>query len=200
MLHRTPVRPSIDIDVLVSQTEVTDAEVVLATLEYVRVIETTAGVEPDHAHGWSAEGKFPVDLHWSFAGADAARFFDVLSQSTEMMTVATTRVEVPDRAATALIVALHAAQHGARVESALDDLRQALRVTEMDTWRRATGLARDAGATDAFVAGLGLVADGTPFLARLELTGAQIPARIALRLGTEPHTADGFVWLTSTPE
>lgn len=189
VLHGEPSRVPLDIDLLVSPTDLDASEQVLAAAGYRRMTESTVGIEPDHAHIWVKDREPTVDLHWSFSGADPERFWPTLSRSTDRDP---SGIEVPNADGVALIVALHAAQHGALDSVAMRDLERALDVLDSAAWVRAAALADDAGASEGFAVGLGLLPAGERMLGAIGREPASISAQAALRRLTPPHTSEGF--------
>jgi hypothetical protein len=100
--------------------------------------------------------------------------------------------------ARAVVVVLHAAQHGARVQKPLDDLAQALAQLPVEVWEAASALARRLDATTAFAAGLRLLPEGSVQAATLGLP-IQHSAETTLRADTARPMALGFDWLARTP-
>jgi hypothetical protein len=83
---------------------------------------------------------------------------------------------VPSEPASALIVALHAAQHPDRRSTPARDLSRALERVDMETWRAAAALGERLGAGPAFAAGL-----------RLDPGGHDLSRGLGLGQGTSRH-------------
>jgi hypothetical protein len=150
-----------------------------------------------------APGTFPikVELHHTLALllSPPALVWRRFTEGVDSIDVAGVRVAVPSPSVSALIVALHAAQHGIvydRWLSPLEDLRRALDRVDLETWRAASALARDLSAGPAFAAGLRLEPVGRDVAERLGL--GDRPLRAARVLGTTPM-ALGVERLISTP-
>jgi hypothetical protein len=148
-------------------------------------------------------GTFPVkvELHHTLALllSPPSLVWQRFTEGVDTIEVAGVRVTVPSPSVSALIVALHAAQHAIvydRWLSPLEDLRRALDRVNLETWRAASALARDLSAGQAFAAGLRLDPAGRDIAERLGL--GDKPLRAARVLGTTP-TALGVERLISTP-
>jgi hypothetical protein len=148
-------------------------------------------------------GTFPVkvELHHTLALllSPPSLVWQRFTKGVDTIEVAGARVTVPSPSVSALIVALHAAQHAIvydRWLSPLEDLRRALDRVNLETWRAAAALARDLSAAPAFAAGLRLDPAGRDVADRLGL--GDKPLRAARVLGTTP-TALGVERLISTP-
>ena len=112
-----------------------------------------------------------VELHHTLRLVLAPRplVWQRMTEGLHTIEVAGAPVNVPSRSVSALIVGLHAAQHGDRWLPPLHDLRRALDREDLETWRAASALARDLGAGPAFAAGLRLDPIGRQVADRLEL-------------------------------
>ena len=152
----------------------------------------------DHAHVWTAPDRLPIELHWTIVGADERRCWDVLADETETAQVAGELVEIPNEAARCLIVALHAAQHGAGAAQTLHDLERALTTAGEDVWVRSLELAVAVGAETPFVAGLDLTARGHALRNALGLRAPALTDSELRALLTAP-TARGFWGLSRHP-
>jgi hypothetical protein len=148
-------------------------------------------------------GTFPVkvELHHTLALllSPPALVWRRFTEGVDTIEVAGARIAVPSQSVSALIVALHAAQHAIvydRWLSPLEDLRRALGRLNFETWRAASVLARDLSAGPAFAAGLRLDPAGRDVAERLGL--GDKPLRAARVLGATP-TALGLERLISTP-
>jgi hypothetical protein len=148
-------------------------------------------------------GTFPVkvELHHTLALllSPPSLVWQRFTEGIDTIEVAGALVEVPSRSVSALIVALHAAQHAIvydRWLSPLEDLRRALDRLNLETWQAASELARDLSAAPAFAAGLRLDPAGRDVAERLGL--GDKPLRTARVLGATP-TALGLERLISTP-
>ena len=197
------VRTYIDVDLMVSQEDLSRAEEVLSRLGFAdHTLEgVIVGDRPTHAHTWVrlSDGA-ALDLHYTLLGADAPadEVWRVLREHVEQMTVHDSAVTVLDPAALAVVVALHAAQHGTSVEQPRDDLARALELLPAPVWEAASALAARLDATAAFATGLRLLPPGEELASRLGLP-VKGSTETVLRASTPPPTALGFDWLARTP-
>jgi hypothetical protein len=141
-----------------------------------------------------------VDLHHTLAtvSAPSALVWQRLWCGARTVDVTGGRVSVPGPVGSALIVALHAAQHGIVASKSLDDLERALVVLEPDVWRQAAGLAEELGAAAPFALGLRLSEQGRVLADRLELTDEKVPREQRLVWGSAPGAAFSIEWLAGT--
>jgi hypothetical protein len=169
-------RPYDDIDILVRERELRAAEDVLRAggFRYVH----------DDWHGriW-LRGPINVDLHHRILGlaAEPDRVFEVLLGSSERFELGRGSIRMPSPAARALLIALHAAQHGPDLPHPLEDLRRAIERLAEETWEEAALVATEFDARDAFATGLDLLPEG---------------ASLRGRLGFDPHPWAGVPELT----
>src|SRR5918995_226267 len=185
-----------DVDLLLSPTDFSTAESVLAGLGFLRF--PVAGVE--HADTWSHESAhMEVELHRTLIGvsADPGRLWEVLSHRTEPLALGNTVVEMLDAAGRTLHVALHAAQHGTGGEKPLEDLARALNQVPRVTWECALSLGEELDATEAFAAGLRLMPEGERLATELQLSDKASPSTI-LMTGSPPPAALGLARVAST--
>jgi hypothetical protein len=189
-----PPRASSDVDVLVSLDQFESAE---AALSAVGLSRSSYFVEPgiEHHSIWEADDHVPVELHWTLVGVDESKVWDVLSRETETAVLMGEPVEIPNEAARCLIVALHAAHHGAGVTAIVDDIEKALVVAGTETWRRAFELAAAVGGWTAFAGALSLTPRGRELLAKLGASPPVLGERQALSLLTPAPTSVGFYFL-----
>jgi hypothetical protein len=193
-------RFSTDVDLLIEPGSRSAAEQVLEQLLFRPLPQNIGPDEPRHAQAWERDGNpVDVDLHVSVAGAGAPvdEVWRVLSRETEQIVLAGAPVEVPAASARALLLALHAAQHGANWEQALRDLERALARLPDEAWRMAAALAGELDATPSFAAGLELVEGGEALADRLELP-KQRTVEATLRAWTAPDLTLGIHRLTTT--
>ena len=120
-------RASVDVDLLVDPSDVSRAEATLSALGYGLESEVTPGVE-HHASLWRAAGRVAVEIHRTLPGTDPRLIWSVLGGETETAEIAGEAVPIPNEAARCLIVALHAAHHGAGESAPLYDLERAVNV------------------------------------------------------------------------
>jgi Uncharacterised nucleotidyltransferase len=196
-------RNYIDVDLLVSPDRFGTAERALESLGFAHVptMMQRSDDRPVHARTWYREAdSAAVDLHRTIIGARAADavVWDTLSRETESIQVGGRQLEGLNAAATALVVALHVAQHGRQTPKPLDDLRQALERLPQATWKEAARLARQLDATESFGLGLRLLPGGKSLADDLGLP-VILTAEGMLRSRTPPPTALGFEWLTHVP-
>ncbi|MFL5868074.1 MAG: nucleotidyltransferase family protein, partial [Thermoleophilaceae bacterium] len=201
LLYGDELRSYADVDLLVSSRDLETAEAVLDGLGFERgpiVVEPDLGLP--HAYPWRrADGSF-VDLHQTLAGAGVAppEAWAALEGRTKVERVASTEIELLDDPARALVVALHASQHGADAPKPIEDLRRALELLPEDVWREAAGLAGELDAEIAFSSGLRLLADGDALAERLSLPDADL-VDASRKAGSSTRLALGFNRLASTP-
>lgn len=186
-LYRDPTeRPYGDIDLLVAPEQFAAAESVLTQLEY------TLCAKNDHADDYLRAQPYLVhcDLHRTICwlGVSHSIAWQLLSRDTERITVGGINVEILAAPARALLLALHAAQHGVGISKPLEDLRRALASVDESTWDHAATLARQLGATAAFARGLALIEPGQRLIERLGVSPAG-PVELHLRATTAPSTA-----------
>jgi hypothetical protein len=195
-------RTYVDVDLLVAPRDLERAEKVLTQLGFSPADGAPARADrPRHARVWEREGDAAVvDLHTTLAGVGIApqEAWDFLAAAVDETVVGGEPVETFDLPARALHVVLHAAQHGARSAQALADLERALDRLTLETWRESEGLARRLDALPAFVAGLGLTADGETVARRLELdrvSSVEAELRVGAAREETLGSALGFAWL-----
>jgi hypothetical protein len=124
-----------------------------------------------------------VDLHRTLIGAsDSPLTWTALSEHAEPLQLATGQVTGLDEAGLAVIVTLHAAQHGVALRHPLDDLERAVTQLPIGVWRAAHELARAIDAHEAFGGGLALVPGGRE-LARALAVETVVTGRVALAAG-----------------
>jgi Uncharacterised nucleotidyltransferase len=192
----TGVRTYGDTDVLVAPGQVEIAVDVLTSLgfslralsRYNNAISGGGGHGQCFARG-GMDGEL-VDLHSSVVGAAAEReaVWSALSRDTESIEVAGVDVEGTGVAANALIVALHAAAHGAGHARTQEDLARALDRADIGTWRDAHALAVEVDAVECFAAGLRTLPAGAEVAAVLGLPDA-VSADVVLRAYGAPRGA-----------
>jgi hypothetical protein len=166
-------RVSADIDLLVSPDRFDDAAAVLRDLGFrKRYSEARPSEQTEHADEWALAGPLPVavDLHRSlFLVTDPARAHAVLSRHTEVISCGAVPIDAPDDAGSALIMALHAAQHLGQTTRPQDDLRRAIARLPAATWTQASERATELGVSPAFALGLRTVPEGDALAAMLAL-------------------------------
>ncbi len=195
-------RISADVDLLVAPPDRVAAEHALASLGFKPF--PTNVVEDRYALPWSRRGNpVYVDLHLTLLGVNVSneKAWDVLSRETDEMTIGGVSAAVLAPPARAMHVALHAAQHGARFERPLEDLRRALAQLPLEVWRDAADLASELEAEPMFAAGLGLLVPGKALLRTLGFPERKTveTVEVALLARSPPHVALGLHRLTTLP-
>jgi len=170
-------RPYDDIDVLVRERELRAAEDVLRRGGFRFVHDDW------HGRIW-LRGPINVDLHGRIVGlgAEPDQVFEAVLGSSERFPLGRGSIRMPSSAMRALLIALHAAQHGPDLPHPLEDLRRAVARLPGETWEEAADLAGELDARRAFATGLDLVPEG---------------AALRGRLGFEPHPWTGVPEVTT---
>jgi hypothetical protein len=154
-----------------------------------------------HADVWEprAGSGIPVDLHWTLVGVEAepAECWRLLAGSTNVLRLCGEDIEVLPPEGNALQVALHAAQHGPNRPQGMADLERALDRFDGGTWRAASGLAEELGASEMFSAGLRLLPAGEALATSLGLSRHK-SVRTAVMSGSPPPLALGVEKLAQT--
>lgn len=154
-------------------------------------------IGPMHADSWHRRGDAAaVDLHRALPGMrmGAANVWVAMADRSETMRVGRIDVRVPRPAARALLVALHAAHHGASAQRPLEDLSRAIDRVPLKTWREAVEIAEALHATPSLTVGLRLLPAGQELAERLGLPSAELIDAV-LGKGPGGRTALGFVRL-----
>jgi len=184
-----------DIDLMVPAYAFSAAEHVLRSMGFVRGTDP-ANHQPRHAKTWRRLDngvKLPIDLHHTLVGVSdtAAAVWETLSSETEPMRLAGKELNVLRPAARAVVVALHAAEHGAEIAQPLADLSRALERLPEEVWQAAAEIAERLGASPAFVTGLSLHPVGREYAGRLP--PVEVSLAIALRARTPPPMTRGLL-------
>jgi hypothetical protein len=161
-----------DADLLVPVHKLDTAESTLEELGFSRFPGDSSPLRAnDHAQPWIQEDGIAVDLHRTLFGAGVAPedVWNILWRAREPMSVAGAVVPVLTRPARALLVAVHASQHGPEREQPLEDLRRAIARVDEATWEAAAELAARIELAPTFARGL-----------RLDPTGAELAERLGL--------------------
>jgi hypothetical protein len=158
-------RPYTDADLLVAPPDLPRAGLVLERLgfELRRDDRELVGIFEPHHQQWSRRGGTErIELHWRLAGigADPLHVWSALSAGTEPIEVGGVTGESLDQPRIALVVALHAAQHGRTRGTPLADLERALDRFPEKAWSESLSLALELQALEAFTAGLRLAERG----------------------------------------
>lgn len=168
-LYEGEARPYGDIDVLVAPDRVAQAQGVLAA----RGFRTGPGLAPPqtpHARPWLRPGDGAVaDLHWTVSGSclGPRETWEVLRSHADWSALGGGEVLALDRTAGALLVVLHASQHGSGKPVA--DLDRLLERLEPDEWPAVLSLAERLNAEYGLADGLRLRPAGRDLAARLGL-------------------------------
>lgn len=202
-LYPEGTREYADSDLLVEPARWEQAGDVLASLGFANRMDDGGMPEWWREHSndwWRALDGVSVDLHRSLPGVltDPEAAWQVLAESSEALTVARARVTILGIHARTMLIALHAAHHGARWNPALEDLERALSLLDDTVWSAAAELADRLDANDAFRAGLRLTPRGTALASRLHLPDG-ISVETALRASTPPPVALGIERVAQAP-
>ena len=191
-------RGYVDCDLLVADDRIDTAAELLAQLGFRRSPLDLRDDWPRHAQVYLRSG-VAVDLHRTFVGADVAPsvVWREFAARTTTMHVGGTDVEVPAPSARALVVVLHAAKDGQRVDKVDRDLQRAIDRVPGDLWADAMALAQRLGAVEAFAAGLRRIEDGAALAGRLGLPTSLTP-ELAMRTRPVPPLATGINWLVTS--
>jgi Uncharacterised nucleotidyltransferase len=197
-------RNYIDVDLLVAPRDFDTAERILAGLgfDHVPTMMQRPDDRPVHARTWTRQADLAtVDVHRTIVGARAPdeTVWSVMSRETEPIRVGTSQLEGLSVVATALVVALHAAQHGDKSAKQLGDLERGVERLPRDVWEAARRLASSLEAAEAFEAGLRLLPAGADLAESLGLATNSPTTETALRASSPPPTALGFEWLANVP-
>ena len=190
-----------DCDLLVSPDHLAAAGKVLAWLGFRAVEQAEVPRDrPVHGRLWMREGSAPVDLHARIpgVGVDPSAAWSILSSHTERFEVAGAQVDVLRPSGRALLVAMHAAQHGPRLDKPIRDLERATSRLSDGVWRDSTLLAEALEASDMLSAGLRLVEGGERLADQLGLppAGSTEARLLASRVPTHAITVE---WLAQMP-
>lgn len=183
-----------DIDLLVAHSDLQRAENLLYGLGF------RYAAESEHARAWiRGRDGITVDLHKTLLGVGVppVEAWPLLAAETEPMRVGRASINVFNPSATALHVALHAAQHGVLGTRPADDLMRAVDRLPEHVWAQAAELAVQLAALPAFAAGLRLDARGAELAEALGLSRDR-SVETALRIASPPVTALGFQRLATT--
>jgi hypothetical protein len=178
-------RPYGDIDLLIAPDCFALAGCAMAEHGFVRVEDALRESEyTTHHERWIRPGTQPVkvELHRTLLPLNAvppSLVWRQLTAETETVEVGGCPIETPSDPAAALILCLHAGQHGAAEPRPISDLARAVDRVSETTWRRAAALAVELRAGPAFAAGLGLVPAGRDLGRALGLDTTAPPSRPA---------------------
>ena len=185
-------RTYLDSDLLVPAPERGRTEAVLTGLGFSQLLRAgeTPGGEDTSMH-WTREAdRSNLDLHVELSGARAApaRQWELLSPRTGQIEIAGLSVRCLDDAGRALLVALHAAQHGNQFDGPVRDLTAALTCVDLATWRAARELAVALDALGAMGAGLRTLPAGTQLADALDLHESADTETLLRAAGAPPLT------------
>jgi hypothetical protein len=196
-------RPYADIDLLVPEDRLSDVRRVLGQLGLTESeIETRfATGRPRHAETWLRLGDgLSVDLHRTVIGVGIPprALWEAISRGREPLNVGGLDVSTPSAPARALLVALHAAQHGPGWSQPLEDLDRALKRVDAETWGHARRLADELDATASFAAGLRLLPAGRSLAEKSGFPRDHLPDN-RLRGADRFHVTQGLGWMLDRP-
>ena len=188
-----------DIDLLVAPDQSEAAALALAELGYAnRHGGLRAEDLPGHAYHWARGGsrRSEIDLHHRlfWVRGHAGEAWRELSANTEILELGDARVEILGVTARVMLVAMHAAEHGARSNKPIRDLALALERVAEPEWRRASALAGRLGAGEAFASGLALLPAGADLAERLRLH-QRASVEMRLHAETMQPTVLGLKWM-----
>jgi hypothetical protein len=192
-----------DIDLLVAPERFDAAQRCLVKLRFEQPLARSHDHETaDHHELWVRHGRLPavVELHRTLylVSAPPALVWRRLSEGSHPIEVAGTQVDTPGLPVCALILGLHAAQHGVAVRKPIRDLESALGRVAFEDWSAAAALAQELGAAGAFAMGLQLACGGGELTDRLGLSTQCASRSVRLLARTPPHTAMGIEQLFTT--
>ncbi len=185
------LRAYADIDLLLEPDRVKRAERLMQRLGFRRASRGPLGrlgwragvaarlLDPPHAIAWIRDrDRFTVDLHHTLPHVRAAgeEVWRALDAHRTTITVVEFRARTLDRAASALLIALHAAHHGPAWNRARTDLQRACEVLEPDDWNAAARLARRLDVEAAMGIGLATMPEGAAIARGLGLQTKPTPA------------------------
>ena len=193
-----------DVDLLIAPDQFGTARACVRELGFNRY---GIGLHPhenaEYHESWLRTGPYPavLELHRTLhlLSAPPELVWQRLSADSETIEVAGTPIRVPRTAGRALIVGLHAAQHGHKHEQPMQDLQRAIERADTATWQEAAGIARELGSLPALSAGLRLVPEGWQLTRTLGISSEQAARSVRLLAATAPDTAYGIEQLVSTP-
>ena len=181
-------RTYVDADLLVANDQLDGARRILGALGFaVHEAGRPPPGEAEHAEPWRRRGEpGGIDLHFTFfgCGVPPEEVWPLVAAGTDTLDVGGTQVEIPSVEARALLVSLHAAQHGAGFAKPEEDLRRAIAIAGEDVWAGAAALAARLDAELTFSSGLGLVQGGSDLARRLGLIDPAVAS--AALAGTGP--------------
>jgi hypothetical protein len=195
------VRPYVDSDLLVSPSGFDLASSVLVRLGFEELTHEVDTPERGLAHAvpWlrHRDGA-QLDLHRTLTGTgvDPADLWECLIAQTEPIEVAGEVVDALSPPGRAMMLALHARQHGAAAKPVADVLHGLDRLPEA-VWRDAAALAERLDATAAMAIGLRRTLEGGALADRLGLPSADFAERVSTP-GSHDRVALGIRRLAHT--
>jgi hypothetical protein len=184
-----------DIDLLIDSCRERDAQHVLSALGFRLLAPGSPSAQTNPALGQKVQAvggvyastwlrpsdDLVVDLHRSLpqVHVNESRVWSALTGHLEATMIGGAPTYVLDRPATAMLVALHAANHGPTGERAVSDLQRAVEVFDLECWNQARAIASTLEAVDSMAAGLSLTPEGCRVAKELGLVPM---ASAALRL------------------
>lgn len=182
LYDRSERRSHGDTDLLIRPNDLARSEALLTTLgfEPERDRSWVEGWPEPPARPWVRSGDHALlDVHRNLAGVEVGddALWVALADELEPMELAGVEVTVLSPAARACHLALHVAQHEAKVDQPVADLERALERLDRATWVRAADLAKQLGAVSAFTLGLASVPAGEQLAHELDLPTRQQAAR-----------------------
>lgn len=195
-----------DIDLLVHPADRSKAEAALKALGMSsRYDGTSPAWAEEHADAWlSSRRTFAVDLHrhlWGVA-VEPRDAWQVLWADHAVLSLTGTPsvdVAVPSLPARMLLIALHAAHHGAPGCKAVEDLRRACETQDEELWRRAVDLGGRLECLGAMAVGLMLHESGERVRRRLLPDVVAQMERSVPTMWSAPPTAEGLLRFLETP-
>jgi hypothetical protein len=186
-----------DVDLLVAPDDFVRAERVLANLGF-----EPSAITPPAGHAQllrRQRDSAAVDLHRAVVGVGIPEreAWNILVDCTEAMSLGGEEFEVLRPQARAMLLALHAAQHGVGKPQPLEDLGRGLQRFEKAEWSASAGLADRLEATEAFATGLRLLPPGEALAAQLGLP-LETSVGTVLRARTAVDMSLGFERLAQT--
>lgn len=194
-------RTYVDGDVWVAPGSVTEAERVLASLEFEPTHDTRGTPEwmQEHASSWLRtrdQGKIDLHRHLQGVGAAPDAVWTVLwacREAVEVGGASAWRISEPARA---MYAALHATHHGAGDSRGLPHLEAALSAVSDSAWSEALELAGEIDAIEALATGLRLSSAGVELADRIAVPDAR-SVKTSLLASTPPPVALGFEQLAT---
>lgn len=190
-------RGYIDCDLLVEPAAFERAAAHLGAMGFEKQLEDIRprGL-PAHTQNWLAENGVLVELHRYLVGVQAkpdVAFEEFFGDAVEMDLTGQVVLALGPPAR-ALHLALHVGQHGGKLKKALDDLERGIARLPRTVWSETAAVAERVGATEALVAGLGLVDRGERLIADLGLPTA-VSRETALRAAGSDSPTLAVEWL-----